>query len=137
MERLVVDSSVLTASFLESDRFHQDSLTYITGLERGDYRFHLPILVVVEVLSAVSRQVQRYRLAALARVKESFREWERTGKIVLYTLDRERMEHSIDIAQRFRLKGADSVIAALAEELDIPLRTFDSEALHRFQRASE
>ena len=136
MERLVVDSSVLAASFLESDRFHQDSLTYITGLESGDYSFHLPILVIVEVLSAVSRQVQSNRLAVFARVNESFSEWERTGKIVLYTLDRERMEHAKDIALRFRLKGADSVIAALAEELAIPLKTFDSEVLDRFQRAS-
>ena len=136
MERLVVDSSILAASFLESDRFHQDALIYITGLQNEDFSFHLPILVIVEVLSAVSRQVQRNRLAACARVNKSFSEWERTGKIVLYTLDRERMEHAKDIALRFRLKGADSVIAALAEELDIPLRTFDKEILDCFQRAS-
>ncbi len=111
-------------------------MAYIIGLESGDYNFHLPILVIVEVISAVSRQVKRNRIAALARVNASFSEWERTGKIVLYTLDRERMEHAIGIAIRFRLKGADSVIAALAEELAIPLKTFDSEVLDRFQRAS-
>jgi len=111
-------------------------MTYINGLESGEYSFHLPILVIVEVLSAVSRQVQRNRVAAFARVNESIDEWERTGKIVLYSLDRERMERAKDIALRFRLKGADSVIAALAEELAIPLKTFDSEVLDRFQRAS-
>ncbi|MCH7713086.1 MAG: type II toxin-antitoxin system VapC family toxin [Chloroflexi bacterium] len=136
MERLVVDSSVLAASFLESDRFHQESLDFIAGLENGSYTFHVPNLGPVEVLSAVSRQSRHSRLAVLARTSQSLIDWEQAGVMVLYPLDRDCMERSSTIAIRFRLRGSDSVFAALAEELDIPLKTFDQEILDRFPLAN-
>jgi len=46
------------------------------------------------------------------------------------------MEISITIAEQNRLRGADSVIAALAEELDVPVKTFDQEILARCLKAS-
>lgn len=136
MERLVVDSSILAASFLQSDGFHQESLNFTAGLENGDYTFHVPCLGHVEVLSAVSRQSRRNRLAVLARTIQSLTDWEQTGVMVLYPLNRDRMERASSIAIRFRLRGADSVFAALAEELDIPLKTFDQEILDRFPLAN-
>ena len=136
MERLVIDSSILAASFLGSDQFHQASLIYIGGLENGDFTFDIPFLAVVEVLSAVSTQVQTNRLDILARVQDSLREWERTGKIVLHELNRQRMENVLIVAPRDRLRGSDSVIAALAEEIGLPLKTFDTEVLDRFPLAA-
>jgi len=56
--------------------------------------------------------------------------------MVLYPLNRNRMELASSIAIRFRLRGADSVFAALAEELEIPLKTFDQEILDRFPLAN-
>ena len=136
MADVVVDSNVLVASFLESDAFHQRSEDYVNALERGDYIFHLPMLVIVEVMSAISRRAQINRQAILARAGKSLRDWERDGKLVLYPLDRVSMDNATNIALRDRLKGPDSVIAALSEELDISLKTFDMEIVNRFQRAS-
>ena len=136
MERLVVDSSILAASFLETDRFHQESINFIVGLENGGYTFHVPYLGLVEVISAVSRQPRTNRLAVLARTIQSLTDWEQTGVMVLYPLNRDRMELASSIAIRFRLRGADSVFAALAEELDIPLKTFDQEIPDRFPLAN-
>jgi predicted nucleic acid-binding protein len=135
MEHIVVDSNIIVASFLQSDYWYREGQEYITGLENGDYLFHLPMLVVVEVTSAISRRAQRERLAILTRARKSIADWERDGKLVLYPLDRDRMVKAIDIAIRDRLKGPDSVIAALAEELSMPLRTFDTELQQRFTRA--
>lgn len=45
------------------------------------------------------------------------------------------MEAALRLAEGNALKGADSTIAALAEELGIALKTYDSEILRRFQRA--
>jgi predicted nucleic acid-binding protein len=137
MEPIVVDSNVLIASFLEQDRFHQRSQQYIDGLEGGDYTFHLPMLVMVEVIAAIRRQTQGNRQQALLlRAKKSLYDWERDAKIIPYTLDRLRMENSISVAEQHALEGADSIIAALAEELDLPLKTFDTGIWDRFMRAS-
>ncbi len=46
------------------------------------------------------------------------------------------MDNAMYVAERHLLRGADSVIVALAEELDMPLKTFDVEILGRFLGAS-
>jgi predicted nucleic acid-binding protein len=136
MEAVVLDSSILAASFVEGDALHQQGQPYLIGLEAGDYIFHLPMLVVVEVVATISRQVQQGRLALLARARKSLSDWERDGRIVLYPLDRNRMDGAARVAQQYRLRGADSVMAALAEELALPLKTFDGDILQKFQQAS-
>lgn len=124
------------ASFLESEAFHQKGVAYIEGLERGEYIFHLPMLVVVEVTSALSRRVQTNRQAFLVTWKQNVADWEQDGKLVLYALDRDRMNSAVKVAEQHRLSGSDAVIASLAEELDMSLRTFDIQVRERFQRAS-
>ena len=136
MERIVVDASVIAASFLEEDMFHQESQTYIDGLESGDYAFHLPTVVVVETIAAISRRVRINRLAILARAKKSLDNWEGAGRIALYPLDQDRMNRAVVITEQYRLRGMDSVIATLAEEMDMPLKSFDGEILKRCPRAS-
>ena len=56
--------------------------------------------------------------------------------MVRYSLHRERMERAGTIAESHRLRGADAVVAALAEELSMTLKTFDREILDRFLLAS-
>ncbi len=136
MEHLVVDTNILVASFNESDSLQPQSQPYIDGLENGNYIFHLPMLVIAELIGTMSRIPTANRLALLARTNQSLRQWEQSGKISLYPLDRDRLELSVRVAQRDRLKGADSVVAALAEELGMPLKTFDEEILNRFSQAS-
>jgi predicted nucleic acid-binding protein len=135
MEHVVIDSSVLVAYLLESDEFHQRSRHYVDGLEKGDYTFHLPMLVAVEVMASVSRRPQGNRLAIINAWQRTLLDWESDGKAILYPLDRNRMDSAVNIAQRHRLRGSDAVIAALAEELGMPLRTFDTELQQRFHQA--
>jgi predicted nucleic acid-binding protein len=40
------------------------------------------------------------------------------------------------IAEQYHLTGADSLIAGLADELGMPLKTFDKEILARYLQAS-
>jgi predicted nucleic acid-binding protein len=136
MEQLVVDSNIIVSSFLESENFHERAQEYINGLENGAYTFHLPMLVPVEVMSAISRRARQNRQALVAIWRQNSIDWEHDGKIIVYPLDRERMQNSITVAEQNRLRGADSVIAALAEELDVSVKTFDQEILARFLKAS-
>jgi len=140
LESIVVDSSVIVDSFLVEEENHQRALEYISGLERGDYAFNLPMLVITEVVSAINRRTTINRLPffhTLARASQSMKEWEQSGKVLLYPLDRNRLDLSVTIAQRDRLRGAESVVAALAEELEMTLKTFDGEIFQRFPAASK
>ena len=136
MEHLVVDSSVLVASLLDLEEFYSRARQFIQALESRDYIFRLPMLVVVEVSASINRRSQRHSQATQVGWQQNVDDWERDGRIILYPLDRARMEQAVTIAQRDRLKGPDSVIAALAEELSVPLKTFDSEVVDRFHLAS-
>ena len=137
MEHLAIDSCVIVSYLVESDKFHQTALPYINGLENGDYTFHSPMLVPVEVTAAISRRNPLpNHLAILARWQQTMTDWEQSGKVVLYPMDRSRMGIAINITEQHRLRGADSVIAGLANELGMPLKTFDKGMLEKFQQAS-
>ena len=130
-----MDSDVLVASFLESEARHADARHYIDALENGDCIFHLPMLVPVEVVSAIWRRTQKLGVALVTRARISLQDWESTGKMLLYPLTRERMDLGMDAALKYRLRGNDSIVASLAEELGITLRTFDAEMQRRLPQA--
>ena len=134
-EPLVDDSSVIVASYVPEEVNHLQGLEYRNGLDRGDYLFHLPMLVSVEVTSAIRRRLSNWQ-QVIEDWQRNLLRWEREGKIVLYPLDRARWERCVSAARRLRLRGADSVVASLAEELNMPLRTFDRELLERGPRTA-
>ena len=133
----MIDSNIFVSSFLVNEEKHQQALEYINGLESGDYTFHLPMLANVVVTSAIRRRATRNWVGLVSTWKQSVADWERDGLLIMYPLDRDRMDRAVTVAQRDRLRGADSVIAALAEELDMPLKTFDNEIIARFSQASQ
>ena len=137
MDSLVIDSSIFVASFLVNEENHQEALEYINGFERGGYTFHLPMLAVIEATSAIRRRAQRNWMTLASTWKQNLADWERGGSLIMYPLDRDRMDKAADIALRYRLRGLDCVFAGLAFELEIPLKTFDEEILTRFPQASE
>ena len=134
-EPIVVDSSVIVASYIPGEPNHSLGVEYMDGLDRGDYIFHLPMLVVVEVSAAIRRRVRRWQ-RPYNKWQLDLARWEREGRVFLYPMNQERMEHSVVTALNHSLRGADSVVAALAEELNMPLRTFDNEHLERWPGAS-
>lgn len=131
-----MDSDVIVASFLNFETHHNDARNIIDGLENGDYVFHLPMLVVVEVTSAIRRRARNNRVALLNVWQQNVVDWEQDGKLVLYSLGRDLMNSSRIVAERYGLRGSDSVISSLAEELGFSLRTFDTEILARVPQAS-
>jgi predicted nucleic acid-binding protein len=136
MDQIVVDTNVLIAYLVRSEEFHERAQNYIDGLENGEYTFHLPMLVMVEVMATLNRRSQRNRSAILEAWQQTVSDWENSGKLVLYPLDRNRMELATSCTKEHRLRGADSIIAALTQELSLPLKTFDREILARYLQAS-
>ena len=137
MESLVIDSSIFVSSFLVNEEKHQQAREYINGLERGDYTFHLPMLANLEVTSAIRRRATRSWVGLVSTWKLSVSDWERDGLLIMYPLDRDRMERAIAVALEYGFRAQDSIFTQLAVELDIPIKTFDKEVLERFPTASE
>ena len=137
MESLVIDSSIFVSSFLVNEEKHQQAREYINGLERGDYTFHLPMLANLEVTSAIRRRATRSWVGLVSTWKLSVSDWERDGLLIMYPLDRDRMDRAIAVALQYRFRAQDSIFTQLAVELDIPIKTFDKEVLERFPTASE
>ena len=133
VEQLVVDATILVASFLDDEPSHWDALRYVSGLTNGDYHFHLPQLAIVETLAAINRRVRVHQDAYVWAVRSSFEDWLAQERLTLYDLNNARAGHSVEIALRDRLRGSDAVYAALADELGFPLKSYDTEHLQRFQ----
>ena len=135
MADVVADSNLLTAYFLESDVFHQPAREFMAELDSGGHKLHLPMVVVVETISAIRRRLGQNRQTTVNDALATIYQWERQDKVVFYPLNRDRMEAALGLAEGIALRGADSIVAALSEELGIALKTYDNEILRRFQRA--
>ena len=137
-EDLVMDSDALLAAFIEGDEYHPEVAPFIQDLERGERLLHTSTLVPVEVCAAMVRRLRNEIGDQAAEefagwVKYNIEEWSNTDKLKLYPLDNERMDKAGDLAIRDKLRGADAVIAQLAEELELAPLTFDKEILKRFK----
>jgi predicted nucleic acid-binding protein len=69
-------------------------------------------------------------------LKKTFQEWSLNGRIVLHGLDEQFMEQALIAAVRYKTRGADTTFVALADQLTIPLKTFDSDIIARYSSAS-
>ena len=77
-------------------------------------------------------------MALISQVKGTFQQWEQMGVITWYELTQQRTELAISLNSGLspHLRGADNVIAALAEELQIPVKTFETEILERYPNST-
>jgi predicted nucleic acid-binding protein len=132
-EAIVVDSSVFVAHFWMHDLHHSRAQPYLTGLENGDFVFHIPTPAVVEMCAVLKKRVSTgVALAARRRLQERAEK----GLVMFHALDNQRATESADAALNYGLDGADAVFVGLAEELGISVITFDIKSLaRRYPRA--
>ena len=104
-------------------------------LDSGGHKLHLPMVVMVETISAIRRRLGQNWQTTVNDALATIYQWERQDKVVFYPLNRERMEAALGLAEGIALRGSDSIVAALSDELGIALKTYDNEILRRFQRA--
>ena len=138
MANLVVDSNVWVAAFLSNDRYHSQATQFLAQFQSGAYHCHLPYLVLAETCASIARQVQVNGMAYVLRVRWSFENWTHRGMITWYDVNQSRTYSAMDFNLQLLLplKGSDSIIAYLSQELGCTLRTFDTEILDRYFRAT-
>ena len=132
MADFVVDSSVWIAGLKEDDPWHSQAFPFLQEFEQGIHRAYLPRLVLVEVCAKLGLALGP---AVAIATRARFEEWQNLGWLVLHDLDESRTNSALDTALRYRLRGADAIITALADEVQPPILAFDRRILSGYTNA--
>ena len=134
-EDIVVDTNVFIVSLIDETLLNTEETTqrpsaiaYIDGLENGHYVVHLPRIAFIEIIGVTRSKTGAGTASA---IKNRLEEWANLGLVKLYTMEEVRMSSAVDLVIRhnvFRrrsLSAPGAEFIALAEELEVPLITFE------------
>ncbi|MBI4289178.1 MAG: PIN domain-containing protein [Chloroflexi bacterium] len=124
MKEETVDSNVLIAALLKQDRFNVTAYAKFQQVIRGNAVFHASRLVPVEVCGAINRRVGS---ADAGRAQVIINSLIRKENIRVCDLNESRMYQAADIALKHNLKGADAVVMQIAQELKLPMISYDED----------
>ena len=115
---ITVDASVFVAAARRTDVHHSASREFLFSVASEALPLICPTLVLPECTAALARETGDSALAArLAHVVLD------TAALQLVALDVPRAQRAAEIAASQRLKGADSIYVAVAEEFGAELVT--------------
>jgi predicted nucleic acid-binding protein len=123
---VVVDASVWAGGLMPLDVHYVASYSWLRARYAARDVLIVPMLVLAEVASAVARRTHDPTLGTRA-VQELLR----SPFIHLMPIDRRLGQSAAQLAARLQLRGADAVYVALAQQLSLPLVTWDNEQRDR------
>jgi predicted nucleic acid-binding protein len=126
---VVVDASVWVSRLVPQDVHHQASRLWLETFTARGGRVVAPALLLPEIAGAISRRTGAPELARRA-VQQLLRL--RTLRIV--ALDRRLAQAASELAGDLALRGSDAVYVAIADQLKIPLLTWDNEHVEKAGR---
>ena len=123
---LTIDANVFVSSSSLTDKLNAGSEEFLRRAGQQELQVYCPTLFLPEVASAIIRPTSDINAAriTLAGV-ENF------PKINLVPLTEQRAQAAVQISLTCRLRGADAVYAAVAQEFGTTLITWDQELLTR------
>jgi predicted nucleic acid-binding protein len=131
---VVVDTNVFIASLIEQDQCHADAISFIARIETKQCRAHLSCIVLVELAGALSRRVSE---AAAREALEIMSGWIAEGKLKLHELTKRRMTRAAELAIELKLRGMDAIACQIADELNIPFKSYDEQVRERVRAQIE
>ena len=125
----VVDASVMVAVVHRQDPFHQVSRAWFEAYLQAGGQLAAPLLIMSEVAGVIRRETGAPELARQAV------DWLYTlPELHRFPLDEALASVAADLAIELALRGADAVYVALADQLQLPLVTWDRQQLERGSR---
>lgn len=125
MADFVIDSSVIVASLIPSDKFFQRGVSVINKVLTKQKVACASAIVPVEVCGAIARRTRDGGAAEEARLQ--MQKWTRFGLLELVDVTKRRMEEAQALAIKHSMKGMDAIIVQVVNERSLPLLTFDKE----------
>lgn len=119
---IVLDASVWVSRLVPQDEHHVVSRQWVERYVGAGGRLAIPVVMLAEVAGAIARRTGRADLAD--RAVEGLLHL-RAARVV--AVDRRLGRASAQLAAELRLRGADAIYVALAQQLDLPLVTWDRE----------
>jgi predicted nucleic acid-binding protein len=117
-----IDASVFLNAFNPSESGSEISKETLARLQSQAIPIIAPVLLLPETAAAISRGQNNPELA-----RQFATTLQRLPHLVLIPLDQILAQQSLDIAAIHRLRGSDSVYAAVAQRFACPLITLDRE----------
>ena len=123
---IVADASVMMSALHPPDVHHQQSRAWLLQHLRAGDTLIAPLLLLSEISGSITRRSGDPALGQLALGRLiAFRQ------LRLVPLDARLGGLAAQLAVHLRLRGADAVYVALADQLQIPLVTWDREQRER------
>ncbi len=126
---VVMDASVWVSRLVPQDEHHAASREWLEAFLAHEGRVVAPALLLPEIAGAVSRRTGKPQLARAA-----VGQLQRLTALRLVRLDQRLAESAARLAGDLGLRGADAIYVATAQQLKIPLLTWDEEQRTRAGR---
>ena len=128
LDSYVLDSSVLVASLIPSDKYYNEGTTIVKRLLGSDDVVYASAIVPVEVCTAVVRTKDK---VSARETRVQIAKWISLGRLHMLYLNARRMRRAQEIAIEYYVRGMDAIIVQIAEEMKFPLVTFDQPLAER------
>lgn len=123
---LTIDANVFIAASSPTEKAHADSDLFLSRIRQDKLFLYCPTLLLPEIVSGIIRPTSSVVVAQLTLIGvQNFplMHWAK--------LTRARAEAAVQMAESCRLRGADAVYVAVAQEFGTTLVTWDAEVLAR------
>lgn len=123
---VVADASVWVSLFMTQDVNHSASRLWVETYDARGGQLIAPTYLLVEVAGAIARRAQQSVPA-----RQAVQYLSAFSRLRLVSVDNVLIDDAIDAAINFRLRAGDATYMGLAQQLNIPLVTWDNEQLRR------
>jgi len=126
MRRIVIDASVWVSALDATDEFSARSREFLEAASKRNHRLEIPAHAPIEIACALARRLQDAR-----RARDLAARLLRTPGLQMHSLTAELLEKAGFLGTDTFLRAADAIYAALANQLDADLVSWDADLVQR------
>jgi len=126
---VVTDASIWVSQLRPQDVNHDASRLWMERYTAAGGLLLAPIYLLIEVAAAISRRTGEPALA-----KKAIEDLNSTDAMQFVPLDSVLTQAAVNIATNLQLRAGDAIYVAVAQQLNLPLLSWDKEQLERAEK---